>query len=69
MALMGAVTHFWILGDIFGLHPAEIEEGRYLRRSSHSLNVYSRPPTERATDDERRPWPAGPNPWCRVACC
>jgi AcrR family transcriptional regulator len=30
MALMGAVTHFWILGDIFGRHPAEIEEGRYL---------------------------------------
>ena len=30
MALMGAVTHFWILGDIFGLHPAGIEEDRYL---------------------------------------
>ena len=30
MVLMGAVTHFWIPGDIFGLHPAGIDEDRYL---------------------------------------
>jgi AcrR family transcriptional regulator len=30
MTLMGAVTHFWIVGDIFGLHPAGITEDRYL---------------------------------------
>jgi AcrR family transcriptional regulator len=30
MALMGAVAHFWILSDIFGLHPAEIDEDRYI---------------------------------------
>jgi AcrR family transcriptional regulator len=30
MVLMGAVTHFWLLGDIFGLHPTGIDEDRYL---------------------------------------
>lgn len=30
VALMGAVTHFWILRDIFGTHPTGITEDRYL---------------------------------------
>jgi AcrR family transcriptional regulator len=30
MVLMGAVTHFWLLGDIFGRHPTGIDEDRYL---------------------------------------
>jgi AcrR family transcriptional regulator len=28
--LMGAVTHFWIMCEIFGEHPAGIDEDRYL---------------------------------------
>jgi AcrR family transcriptional regulator len=30
MVLMGAVTHFWIMCEIFGEHPAGIDEDRYL---------------------------------------
>jgi len=30
MVLMGAVTHFWIMREIFGDHPAGIDEDRYL---------------------------------------
>ena len=30
MVLMGAVTHFWIMREIFGEHPAGIDEDRYL---------------------------------------
>jgi hypothetical protein len=30
MVLMGAVTHFWIMREIFGEHPARIDEDRYL---------------------------------------
>jgi hypothetical protein len=28
--LWGAVTHFWIVCEIFGEHPADIDEDRYL---------------------------------------
>ena len=27
---MGAVTHFWIMREIFGDHPAGVDEDRYL---------------------------------------
>jgi AcrR family transcriptional regulator len=30
MVLMGAITHFWIMHEIFGEHPAGITEDRYL---------------------------------------
>jgi AcrR family transcriptional regulator len=30
MVLMGAITHFWIMREIFGEHPAGIDEDRYL---------------------------------------
>lgn len=30
MVLMGAITHYWIVTDIFGEHPAGIAEDRYL---------------------------------------
>jgi len=30
MVLMGAVTHFWIMQEIFGDHPAGVDEDRYL---------------------------------------
>ena len=30
MVLMGAVTHLWIMQDVFGEHPAGVDEDRYL---------------------------------------
>ncbi|MET1004894.1 MAG: helix-turn-helix domain-containing protein [Propionibacteriaceae bacterium] len=30
MVLMGAVTHFWIVRDVFGQHPTGMDEDRYL---------------------------------------
>jgi len=35
MVLMGAVTHFWIMCEIFGEHPAGIDEDRYLTAAAN----------------------------------
>jgi hypothetical protein len=28
--LIGATSHYWLLGDVFGEHPAGIDEDRYV---------------------------------------
>lgn len=35
--VVGAVSHYWLMGDVFGEHPAGVDDGRYLEALSQLL--------------------------------
>ena len=65
MVLMGAVSHYWIMVDIFGVHPMDLDEERYLGAAARLAASALAPrgtgaevtaASGRAGADDHRPW-------------